>query len=103
MAAHRSRPTRAWVLSRPSRVQLFETLWTVARQAPPSMGFSRQDIGVGCHALLQGIFRNQEDQEPTSLVSPALAGSFFTTSTTREALRESNALPNWPQAGETPT
>ena len=30
------------MLSRCSRVQLFETPWTVARQAPLSMGFSRQ-------------------------------------------------------------
>ena len=30
-----------------SRVQLFETLWTVARQAPPSMGFSRQEYWSG--------------------------------------------------------
>ena len=26
-----------------SRVELFATPWTVACQAPPSMGFSRQD------------------------------------------------------------
>ena len=26
-----------------SGVRLFETLWTVAHQAPPSMGFSRQE------------------------------------------------------------
>ena len=26
-----------------SHVQLFATLWTVAHQAPPSMGFSRQE------------------------------------------------------------
>ena len=26
-----------------SRVQLFETPWTIAYQAPPSMGFSRQE------------------------------------------------------------
>ena len=32
------------MLSRFSRVQLFfVTLWTVALQAPPSMGFSRQE------------------------------------------------------------
>ena len=34
-------------------------LWTVARQAPLSMGFSLQNTGVGCHALLQGIFLTQ--------------------------------------------
>ena len=45
------------VLGRFSRVRLFETLWAVAHQAPPSKGFSRQ--GVGGHALLQGIFSTQ--------------------------------------------
>ena len=33
----------AYVLSWFSRVQLFATPWTVARQAPLSMGFSRQE------------------------------------------------------------
>ena len=30
-----------------SRVRLFETLWTAAYQAPPSMGFSRQEYWSG--------------------------------------------------------
>ena len=30
-----------------SRVRLFATPWTVAYQAPPSMGFSRQDCWSG--------------------------------------------------------
>ena len=30
-----------------SRVQLFATPWTVAHQAPPSMGFSRQECWSG--------------------------------------------------------
>ena len=30
-----------------SRVRLFATMWTVARQAPPSMGFSRQKYWSG--------------------------------------------------------
>ena len=30
-----------------SRVRLFETPWTVAYQAPPSMGFSRQEYWSG--------------------------------------------------------
>ena len=72
------------VLSRFSRVRLFATLWTVARQAPLSMRFSRQNTGVGCHAPLQGMFLSEI--EPTSLTSPASAGGFFTTSTTWEAL-----------------
>ena len=30
-----------------SRVRLFATLWTVAHQAPPSIGFSRQEYRSG--------------------------------------------------------
>ena len=30
-----------------SRVRLFATLWTVAYQTPPSMGFSRQEYWTG--------------------------------------------------------
>ena len=37
-----------------SRVRLLATPWTAAYQAPPSMGFSRQSTGVGCHCLLLG-------------------------------------------------
>ena len=37
-----------------SRVRLLATPWTAAHQAPPSMGFSRQSTGVGCHCLLWG-------------------------------------------------
>ena len=36
-----------------SRVRLLVTPWTAAHQAPPSMGFSRQESGVGCHCLLR--------------------------------------------------
>ena len=36
------------------------TPWTIAHQAPLSMGFPRQSIGVGCHFLLDGIFPIQE-------------------------------------------
>jgi len=58
--------------------------WTVARQAPLFMGFSRQEYWsrLPCpppgHLPDPGI-------EPTSLMSPALAGGFFTTSATWEA------------------
>ena len=34
-----------------SHVQLFATPWTVAYQAPPSVGFSRHLEVVGCHFL----------------------------------------------------
>ena len=36
-----------------SRVHLFVTPWTVAFQAPLSMGFSCKNTGVCCHFLLQ--------------------------------------------------
>ena len=42
-----------------SPVCLFATLWTIARQAPLSMGFSRQDYWSGCHVLLQGVLLTQ--------------------------------------------
>ena len=42
-----------------SRVQLFVTPWTVAHQAPPSMGFCWQEYWSGLHFLLQGIFPTQ--------------------------------------------
>ena len=42
-----------------SSVRIPVALWTVAHQAPLSMGFPRQCTGVVCHALLQGIFPTQ--------------------------------------------
>ena len=39
-------------------VRLFETPWTVAYQAPPSMEFSRKEYWSLFHFLLQGIFPN---------------------------------------------
>ena len=41
------------LLSRFSHVQLCATSEMAAHQAPPSLGFSRQETGVGCHFLLQ--------------------------------------------------
>ena len=43
------------LLSRFSRVRLCATPETAAHQAPPFLGFSRQErfTGVGCHFLLQ--------------------------------------------------
>ena len=32
------------------------TPWAVARQAPLSVGFPRQEYWSGCHVLLQGVF-----------------------------------------------
>ena len=48
-----------------SRVRLFVTPWTVAYQAPLSMGFSRQEYWSELHFLLQRIF-------PTQGLNPSL-------------------------------
>ena len=42
-----------------SHVQLFANLWTIAHQAPPSMGFSRQEYWSGLPFPSQGIFPTQ--------------------------------------------
>ena len=42
-----------------SRVRLFATPWTVAYQAPPSMGFSRQEYWSGLPFPFPGIFLTQ--------------------------------------------
>ena len=72
------------VLSRLSRVRLFTILWTVARQAPRSKGCSRQEHWSGLPCPPPEDLPNP-GIEPTPLTSPALAGEFFTTSTTWEA------------------
>ena len=41
-----------------SRVRLFATLWTVAHQAPPSMGFSRRKYWSGLPFLSPGDIPN---------------------------------------------
>ena len=64
--------------SRFSRVQLLVTPWTVARQVPLSMGFSRQEYCSGLPFPPPGDLPDPEIK-PVSLVSPALAGGFFTT------------------------
>ena len=37
-----------------SPIRLFVTLWTVACQAPLSMGFYGKNTGVGCHSSFRG-------------------------------------------------
>ena len=66
-----------------SCVGLFVTLWTVAHQAPLSMGFYRQKYQSGLPCPPPGIFLTQVPN--LHLTSSALAGRFFTTSATWEA------------------
>ena len=92
----------ACVLSRFSGVGLFATVWTVAHQTPLSMGFSRQEHWSGLPFPSSGDLPDP-GIEPTSLMSPALAGRFFTTSATWEALGSHTkslinglkAVPHW--------
>ena len=65
------------MLRRFSQAWLFATLWTVAPRLLCPWDSPGKNAGVGCRALLQGIF-------PTQELNPALAGRFFTTSTTWE-------------------
>ena len=75
----------ACVPSHFSRVRLFVTVWTLVCQAPLSMGFSRWDYWSGLLCPPPGDLPNP-GMEPKSFMSPALAGGFFTTSATWEAL-----------------
>ena len=69
-----------------SCVQLFATPWTVAHQASLSMGFPRQEYWSELPFPSPGALPDP-GIEPASLMSPALAGRFLTTSATWEALR----------------
>ena len=69
-------------LSRFSCVWLFATPWTVAHRLPLSMGFSRQEYWSGLPCPPPGDLPNPGIK---SLVSPVLAGVFFTISDTWEA------------------
>ena len=72
------------MLSSFSGVQLFVTLWTIACQAPLSLGFSRQEHWSGLPCPPPGGLPNP-GIKPTSLTSPALAVGFCTTGATWEA------------------
>ena len=69
------------MLSHFSCVQLYMSLWTIAHQAPLSMGFSGQEYWSGSPCPPPGNLPNP-GIEPGSLKSPA--GGFFTTSATHE-------------------
>ena len=63
----------------------FETPWTLARQAALSMGFSRHEYWSVLLCPPPGDLPDPAIK-PMSLMSPALAGRFFTTSATWEVL-----------------
>ena len=69
---------RACVLRRFSHVRFFETPWTIACQAPLSVGFSRQGYWSGLSCSPPGDLPDP-GIEPRSLAPPALHSGFFTT------------------------
>ena len=85
-------PMHMYTLSLFSRVRLFATPWTVAHQAPLSMGFCRQEYWSEMLCPPPGDLPNPR-RKPPSLTSPAQAGGFFTTSATWEAHLQPLVLP----------
>ena len=78
-------------VSRFSHFRLFATLWAVACQASPSKGFSRQEYWSGLPCPPPGILPDP-GIEPVCLMSPALAGRFFTTRPSGKPKRKPNAV-----------
>ena len=76
----------SWVLHATSlsHVRICATLWTAACQGTLSVGFPRQEYWSGLLCPPPADLPNPVT-EPMSLMSPAFAGRFFTTSTTWEA------------------
>ena len=72
------------VLNHFSRVQLFATPMDIAHPVHLSVGFSRQEYWSGLPCPSPGNLPEPRT-EPTSLMSPTLAGGFFTISATWEA------------------
>ena len=81
----------ACMLSQFSFIRLFATPWTVARQAPLSVGFSQQEYWRGLPRPLPGDLP-QRGMEYASLMSPALAGVFFTSATWEVPKRAINVI-----------
>ena len=72
------------------QIRLFVTSWTVAHQAPLSMGFSRQEYWSGLPFPSLGDLPNL-GIEPVSLEAPALAGGFFSTELPGKPLANASA------------
>ena len=77
-----------------SSIWLFLTPWTIVCQAPPSMGFSRQQVWSRVPFPSPGDLPNL-GIKPPSPASPALAGRFFTYWATWEALQGTPINKTW--------
>ena len=76
----------------PSHVQFYVTLWTVACQAPLSMGFFRQEYWSGLPFPPPGDLPSA-GIKPTSLASPALQVDFFAAEPTGKPMHKHYSLP----------
>ena len=87
--------TQPWPWSCFSHVWFFATLWTITPQDPLPMGFSRQE----CWSVAMPSSREASPLGPgiqsESLMSPALAGGFFTASATWEAQKAGRGAKLW--------
>ena len=84
-----------------SHVRLFGTPWTIARQCPLSIEFSRRECWSGFPFPSPGCLPEPRI-EPGFLVSSLLAGRFFTTSATWEVLLETHLHHKTMQEGAFP-
>ena len=73
----------------------FVTPWTIAHQAPLSMGFSRQKYWSGSPCPPPGDLPDP-GIKPMSLMSPELAGGFFTSGAIWKALQFSSVTQSCP-------
>ena len=80
-----------------SCVRLSVTLWTVARQAPLSIGFSRQEYWSGLSRPLFSRGSSQPSDQTMSLTLPVLAGEFSRMSAIWVSLYHIPCLPLCPQ------
>ena len=80
LTSHPNISSSRWVimLSYFSDVWLFATLWTIAFHLLFLWDTPGKNAGVGCHIFLQGGNLPNPGIKPTSLMSPALLGKFFT-------------------------
>ena len=78
-----------------SHVWLFVTLWTTAQQAPLPMKSTRQEDWSGLPFPPPRDLPNRPRHWTISLLSYALAGGFFTPSTTKGYLKIHKGIQNW--------
>ena len=77
------------------------TPWTVARQAPLSMEFSKQEYWSGLPFPLPGDLPDP-GIEPMSLLAPALTGSFFITRALVKPQRLVGTVASWIKQAQAP-